>query len=66
MNDIEYCISCGTVLLPLLDDDPNGAKNAICARCTAEEDYNFDRYPRAVFDRSGREIERRRIKEQSK
>jgi hypothetical protein len=55
----EYCVGCGTEMLPI-DDDPNGAKNAICARCTAEEAHDFTRFPKARFDRLGNEIERTR------
>lgn len=34
---MDYCVGCTTEMLPHLDDDPNGASNATCARCRAEE-----------------------------
>jgi len=51
-EEIEYCIGCGEELC-CLDDDPNGDKNCICARCRAEEDHDFDAEPDVVFDRRG-------------
>lgn len=60
----EYCVGCGTEMLPI-DDDPNGAKNAICARCTAEEAHDFSRWPKVRFDRSGHEIERKKATTQA-
>ncbi len=52
----EYCISCLTEL-GVLDEDPNGDKNCICAKCRSEEDHDFDRFPNTKFDRSGRTID---------
>ncbi len=56
----EYCIGCTDELIPALDDDPNGEKNATCVRCLAEESWDFDRYPKAKFNRAGYLIEPRR------
>lgn len=36
------------------DDDLNGTLNTKCARCRAEESWNFDEYPNAKFSRDGR------------
>lgn len=52
-----YCIGCG-VELSHIDDDPNGESNTTCARCRAEEDFDFDKDPTAEFDRFGQLIER--------
>lgn len=51
-----YCIICG-VLLNALDDDPNGDKNCVCAKCRAEEKHDYDAEPKAQYDRAGRRIE---------
>ena len=51
----EYCICCGEELC-CLDDDPNGEKNAICARCREEDEHDFDADPTAKFNRSGERI----------
>jgi hypothetical protein len=51
-----WCLNCQTELNHL-DDDPNGDKNAVCARCRAEEAHDFDREPDARFDRAGRRLE---------
>ncbi len=55
-NTTEHCISC-QVELCHLDDDPNGDRNPVCARCRAEEDHDFDADPHAKFDRSGNYVE---------
>lgn len=55
-NDRGYCISC-TDDLCHLDDDPNGSRNATCARCRAEEEHDYDVEPHAVFSRSGERID---------
>lgn len=52
---METCISCGDELYEL-DRDPNGDKNATCARCVAEESHDFELEPHAVFDRRGNRI----------
>ncbi len=51
-EDRGHCIGCGTELL-CIDDDPNGDRNATCARCVAEECHDFDLDPDAVFSRNG-------------
>ena len=50
------CLGCGTELCHL-DDDPNGARNATCAHCRAEEEHDFDSEPSAVFSRSGERVD---------
>jgi len=52
----EHCISC-QVELNALDEDPNGDKNCVCAKCRAEERHDFDREPNVKFDRAGRRID---------
>jgi hypothetical protein len=47
-----YCIGCGCPMF-ILDDDPNGEHNAICARCRAEEAHDFDAFPNVKFGRDG-------------
>jgi hypothetical protein len=47
-----HCISCDTVLT-VVDDDPNGDKNCVCARCEAEEGHDFDADPWCAFTREG-------------
>ena len=49
---IEYCLGCGEEL-NCLDDDPNGGRNATCARCRAEEEHDFDTEPGVEFNRDG-------------
>lgn len=56
MTDRGHCTSCNTELLEL-DDDPNGAHNATCKRCVAEENHDFDRFPGVTFTRSGEQID---------
>lgn len=51
-----YCLSCPEELCHL-DDSPNGARNATCARCRAEESHDFDREPQAIFSRSGERLD---------
>lgn len=51
-----YCVNC-TVELSYIDDDPNGEKNCVCARCRAEEEHDFDAEPDVGFDRYGNIIE---------
>lgn len=51
------CLNCDEELIRSIDDDPNGEMNAVCARCRAEEEHDFDREPDAVFDRYGNQIE---------
>jgi hypothetical protein len=55
-----YCVGCQDELMLHLDADPNGSMNAECARCRAEADHDFDKRPKVRFDRTGREIERRK------
>ena len=50
-----YCINCG-VRLGEVDNDPNGDKNCVCARCRAEESHDFDVEPNAKYDRAGRRV----------
>lgn len=52
MSD-DYCVGCGGDLISSLDDDPNGSPNATCAKCRAEEEWDFDQYPEAKFSRGG-------------
>lgn len=52
---INYCINCSTELT-VVDEDPNGDKNCVCARCRAEEKHDFDREPNVTFDRLGRRV----------
>ena len=56
-NMTNYCINCLTEL-NALDDDPNGCKNCVCARCRAEEAHDFDAEPNVRFDRAGSIIEK--------
>lgn len=53
---MDECIDCGEPLLGC-DSDPNGDKNSTCARCRAEDKHDFDRFPGAVFNRSGERID---------
>lgn len=57
-SKLEYCIGCGTEMIGVIDNDPNGAENCNCARCRAEESHDFDVEPDIEFDRSGRVIEK--------
>jgi len=57
-NDDRCCLECGEELCGI-DDDPNGERNLVCARCRAEQDHDFDREPNAVFDRSGDRVDDR-------
>ena len=50
------CINC-TTPLNVLDDDPNGDPNCVCAKCRAEENHDFDAEPNAVYDRRGHRVE---------
>jgi hypothetical protein len=50
----ESCVNCGVELNEAIDSDPNGAKNAVCSKCKAEEAHDFDLEPNVVFDRHGR------------
>lgn len=54
-DDEVRCIGC-QVIMCYLDDDPNGDKNATCARCRAEEEHDFDAEPDAEFSRSGERL----------
>lgn len=54
-SETEICIGCHDVM-GWLDRDPNGAENATCARCRAEERHDFDVEPDVVFDRKGNRI----------
>lgn len=55
-NERGTCIDCGEQLCHL-DDDPNGDRNATCARCKAQDEHDFDAEPGAVFSRSGERID---------
>lgn len=55
-NERGNCIDCGEGLCHL-DDDPNGARNATCARCKAHDAHDFDAEPNAVFSRSGERVD---------
>lgn len=52
----DHCISCDTVLT-VIDDDPNGDKNCVCARCEAEEGHDFDADPWVLFNRCGERMD---------
>jgi hypothetical protein len=52
LQDEGACINCGTDLC-CIDYDPNGDKNATCARCRAEEEHDFDAEPDVKFARNG-------------
>jgi len=52
----EYCLNCGTEL-NCLDEDPNGDRNVVCAKCRAEDDHDFDAEPDVRFGRDGRLVE---------
>lgn len=56
---METCISCGDELC-FIDRDPNGDKNAVCARCRSEEKHDFDAEPNVTFDRFGDRISDKR------
>jgi len=58
---MDYCIIC-FVKLNALDDDPNGDKNCVCAKCRAEEAHNYDTEPDAKYNRAGRRIEKQPTK----
>ena len=49
----EWCIGCGDRLIDAIDSDPNGEKNATCARCRAEEAHDYDAEPLVIFNRWG-------------
>lgn len=51
MSD-NLCLMCHTEL-GAVDDDPNGEKNPVCARCRAEEEHDFDAEPHVKFNRDG-------------
>lgn len=55
-DDRGECMNCPNEL-GAIDDDPNGAHNLICAKCTAEQSHDFDAEPHAEFNRSGKRIE---------
>jgi len=55
-----HCINC-FVELNCLDEDPNGDKNCVCAKCRAEESHDFDAEPDVKFDRAGRPMESERV-----
>ena len=59
-RDCGACLGCGTDLIPAIDGDPNGDMDAVCARCRAEESHDYDRAPKAVFDRGGERVRRQR------
>lgn len=50
-----FCISCLSEL-NYLDDDPNGEHNAVCAKCRAEENHDFDTEPDVLFLRNGKRL----------
>jgi len=55
----KHCLGCGTELNHL-DEDPNGDKNATCARCRAEEEHDYDLEPGVEFERDGSRKEKKR------
>lgn len=52
---VPACLNCGTPL-SLIDEDPNGEKHCICARCRAEENHDYDLEPDVVYSRGGTRI----------
>ena len=54
---MEHCLNC-LVELTCIDDDPNGDKNCVCAKCRAEESHDYDIAPNAKYDRRGRLIDK--------
>jgi len=56
MGSEGICFGCGTELC-CIDDDPNGDGNATCARCRAEDDHDFDRFPTIKFNRDGSSVD---------
>jgi len=53
MSSTGHCLHCGDKL-SCIDDDPNGDGNAVCARCSAEEEHDYDIEPGVEFERDGR------------
>jgi predicted GTPase len=49
----DYCSVCGTELLEVVDEDPNGQMKATCARCEKMEEIDFDLFPDATVNRGG-------------
>lgn len=58
-DNTRTCISCLTELNHL-DNDLNGKKDCVCARCKAEQAHDFDKEPNVKFDRAGNRIKRTR------
>jgi hypothetical protein len=56
MTDEPQCCMHCTEPLNALDMDPNGDMPCVCVRCRAEEAHDFDKEPRARFDRAGRRV----------
>jgi hypothetical protein len=54
---MNYCINCSEEL-NVLDEDPNGDKNCVCAKCRAEESHDYDAEPNAEYDRAGHRIDK--------
>ena len=57
MGQNDYCINCGTDLIPTFDEDPNGDMGCVCAQCCAEQEHDYDREPAVVFQRDGSRVE---------
>ena len=55
-DGVQHRIGCLTELNHP-DDDPNGDKNCVCAKCRAEEAHDFDAEPDVKFDRRGHQID---------
>ena len=51
-NDMENCINCGTDLIASIDT------GAVCAKCEAQDNHDYDIEPDTEYDRSGRLIEK--------
>ena len=50
----------------VFDADPDGSMGVVCARCSAEVEHDYDLEPDAEFNRAGRRVDEKAIKNKLK
>jgi hypothetical protein len=53
----EHCPCCLRDIEPALDADLDGSTQPVCIQCRSEQEHDFDREPKARFNRAGRRID---------
>jgi hypothetical protein len=66
MNETRYCICCSVKMESVFDADPDGSMGVVCARCSAEVEHDYDLEPDAEFNRAGRRVDEKAIKNKLK